>query len=98
MEHKEGRFDYVREMEYLQKMDAVNLQGIWLNFPVVTSSGKWKIGATIYLELLRAEMEEVRKGKRIVESPEQIRKRLMQEVERRITEQDNDDLFVILVA
>lgn len=83
-------------MQIHLKMDAVNLQGIWLNFPGVARSGNASFAAGIYLQLLREEQEKSKKKKRRKETHKQMRDRLLREVEKRIVQRDDDDLMLIL--
>lgn len=76
------------------KMDAVNLTGVWPTFPsTAVSAGRLHYGAGLLLQLM--EME-ARSGKRRRESVEQTRRRLIDEVEARIKEEDETDLALIL--
>ena len=79
------------------KMDAINLQGVWLNFPGIATLGHAKVAAGIYLQLLREEQEKAKRRKRRrKETAKEMRNRLLKEVERRIIEKDDDDLLLIL--
>lgn len=78
----------------LEKMDAVGIQGVWLDFPgSVAVTGKLKRAAQLYYQLYQQEVE---KRKRKKEPPDQQAKRLMRKVEKRLQEEDAEDLLTIL--
>ena len=81
---------------YEVKMDAVSLQGVWLNFPQAAASGRLTFAAGYYLWLQKEE-EERRRKKPKGETPAQQRRRLVDEVEARIVRDDQDDLFVMTI-
>lgn len=74
---------------YLVKMDAVSLDGVWLNFPQAAGLGKLTWAAFLYQKLDRE------RPQRPDERPEARRRQLVQEIEARIARDDEDDLFVM---
>lgn len=80
-------------LEILSKMDAIGLQGVWLDFPGVASSGgKQKVASYLF----QLHHEEAKKRKNKKETPEQKVKRLLKKVEKRMMEEDSQDLLTIL--
>ncbi len=87
-----------QRLEFQTKMDAVSLTGVWLPFPKTTTPAThgrvWWAG--IYHQLLE---EEARKrGTPAARLPNKVRATLLDEVVRRITEADDDDLMLILAG
>lgn len=81
------------------KMDAVNLQGVWTNFPqqAAAATGRMQYAAGLLEELMRRrEEEERRAGKRRRPLPKKKRLLLIDEVIARIETEDRDDLFSVL--
>lgn len=89
-----------RGLDIRTKMDAINVQGVWLNFPGVAAGGRFHAAAGLYLQMLLEEEEErLRRKKKkikIKETPKQMWIRLMKQVESRIQKQDEDDLSIIM--
>ncbi len=78
-------------------MDAINLQGIWLDFPKIVAMGKTQIGAGLFWMMLEEEMrEDERKRRKRDETALQKRTRIMQKVEDRLIQEESDDLVTIL--
>lgn len=75
-------------------MDAILLQGIWTSFPNATPS-RVKYAVEIYHRLLQdAVIENRRRPKK--ETPAERQRRLVNTMIARITQEDEDDAFVIL--
>lgn len=81
-------------IQHLVKMDAINLQGIWPNFPTIAATGRIKVAADLYRHLLAEELRKRKRAKR--ETPHERRMRIMEVVEKRLIQQDEDDLFIVL--
>jgi hypothetical protein len=77
-------------------MDVIGLQGIWPTFPNATPS-RVKYAIEIYHRLLK---DAVAEGKRTrkYETVKQRQRRLIDEMIARITQEDEDDAFVILAV
>lgn len=88
MELKENR------MIIHRKMDAISLQGVWLDFPGVSTHGHLKYAAGLYLQLIQEERR--KKKKHPSETAKEMRTRLLKEVEKRIIEQDENELVLLL--
>jgi hypothetical protein len=87
-------------MQFFTKMDCVNLQGVWPTFPQTSAvAGHLHWAAGIYRSMVEEEAEARRRreGERRP-TPREVRISLLKEVERRIVERDDDDLFVVLAA
>jgi hypothetical protein len=87
------------KLDIRQKMDATNLTGVWTNFPGVSTApkGKAKFAGRLYYYLLQQERDK-RKSGQLRETAKQMRRRLLDEVEKRLVEVENDDLFVLLAV
>jgi hypothetical protein len=85
-------------LEVRQKFDAVNLQGVWPNFPTQDEapgpSPRLTWAAGVYLQWL--EEWRRRNRERYLPPPREVRRQLLDEIVRRVQEQDNDDLALIL--
>ena len=88
-----------RFWEIQRKMDAVNLQGAWPNFPgqAQPQQGRVRAAALLYRRLVENEYSSRRK-KPLRETALRMRQRLLEEVERRLIEQDEDDLVLFLAG
>jgi hypothetical protein len=75
--------------DYLMKMDAVNLQGVWPTFPAVSSAGKGKIAAWLY-DYLRRQRREFDK------LPEEKRKEVVQSIIDRLENEETEDLLSLI--
>lgn len=81
-------------LRLFRKMDAVNLQGVWTNFPqqVAASTGRGQYAAGLLEQLARQRAEQMRLRK----LPRKVRRLLIDEVIARIQRDDADDLVTVL--
>lgn len=80
-------------------MDALGLQFIWLNFPKISSTvGNWAYAAGKYAEMLAAEERRRRERGEIGETPREVRVRILESIEARLTQRDDDNLFLALAV
>lgn len=93
-------YDKEQGLTMKQKMDAGVATGVFLDFPRIVSGGRgagYIVG--LYREYLRQNQEESRKRKRNrIETAKEMRKRILQAVEKKIIQDEEDDLFVLINA
>lgn len=76
-------------------MDAVNLQGLWPTFPGNQTRRLYAVD--LYHRLLQdAVFEDKRRKKARKETPKERSRRILDEVILRITQENEDDEFVLL--
>lgn len=85
--------------QMLHKFDAVNLQGVWTNFPGAAQPqhGRVHVASILYRRLMEEEQSRRRKTPRR-ETGLQMRQRLLAELERRLVEIDLEDLVLFLAG
>lgn len=82
-------------LRLFRKMDAVNLQGVWTNFPqqpAASPTGRGQYAAGLLEQLARQRAEQMRLRK----LPRKVRRLLIDEVIARIQRDDADDLVTVL--
>lgn len=82
------------------KMDAVNLQGVWTNFPEqpAVATGRLTVAAGIYRRLVEEEIARRRRQREKVPTRAEMRKQLLDEVIERLVVQENNDLVTVVLA
>lgn len=76
-------------------MDAINLQGVFLQYPEIVSSGKLTVAAGI-LHRMIAMRRSFDKYQDWNEVPERKRRRLLDRTLEKLAKMDEDDLFLVL--
>lgn len=89
-----------QRLEFHVKMDAVSTQGWVTDFPVQATVGPVTHGRVWWAGIYRQLLEEDAKRRNSVPelTPKEVRDQLLDEVVRRITEADNDDIILILAG
>lgn len=79
-------------LEAQVKMDAIAVQGVWINFPAgVIQSGRQNAAAMLYLTALSS-AEKIRKRK----TTEEEKVNILKDIEKRLIEEDAEDMILVL--